>query len=63
MGQGVIVTAARCECGEIFMALFTLHFCPQEIEYRFIDRGIERHLAAGHEVEFTKTGRFTFKDD
>lgn len=56
----MIVSAARCECGEMFMALFTLHFVPAEIEYRFIDHGIERHLEKGHEVEFTKTGRFTF---
>lgn len=56
------VTAAKCECGETFSALFTLHFVPAEIEYKFVDRGVERHLAAGHEVTFTKTGRYSFHD-
>ncbi len=58
----MVVTAAKCECGEEFMATFQLHFVPPEIEYHFTDRGIERHLAAGHTVEFTKTGKMTFHD-
>lgn len=58
----MIVTAAKCECGELFRATFHLHFVPREIEYRFVDKAIERHLAAGHTVEFTKTGKMTFHD-
>lgn len=58
----MIVSAAKCECGEVFMAMFQMHFVPPEIEYRFVDHGIERHLVQGHTVEFIKTGRMTFHD-
>jgi len=58
----MIVTVAECECGVHFQATFQLHFVPPEIEYHMIDHGIERHLAMGHTVEFTKTGRMTFSD-
>lgn len=58
----MIVTVATCECGEAFRATFHLHFVPREIEYRLLDHSLERHLLAGHEVTFTKTGRLTYSD-
>ena len=56
------VTVATCECGEVFMAVFQLRFIPKAVQYTFTDHGPERHLAAGHEVTFLKTGEYRFHD-
>lgn len=44
------------------MAVFQLRLRPLERQYTFIDRGPERHLAAGHEITFLKTGEYRFHD-